>query len=89
MLRERFGCFLHDFGKQSCFIFIAAASGLCRPWKTTFRWLSGLGYSAFFLESAALVWENGAGLKIRGTVTQSMESNLGWKFLAFDLLDGP
>ena len=70
-------------------LFTAAVSGLCRPWKTTFRWLSGLGCLAFFLELAALVWENGAGLKIRGTVTQSMESILGWKFLTLDLLRGP
>ena len=89
MLKERFDCFLHDFGKQSCFLFIAAVSGLCRPWKTIFRLLSGLGCSVFFLESAALVWENGTGLKIRGTVTQSMESILGWKFLTLDLLRGP
>ena len=68
-LGKGFGCFLHDFGKQSCFLFIAAVSGLCRPWKTIFRLLSGLGCSVFFLESAALVWENGTGLKIRGIVT--------------------
>jgi len=31
---------------------MATVFGLCKPWKTTFGWLSGLGYSAFFLESA-------------------------------------
>ena len=47
---EEFGMLLAWFWKQSCFLFMATVSSLCRFWKTTFGWLSGIGYSAFFLE---------------------------------------
>ena len=46
-------------------------------------------FSLFLRASCALVWKNGAELKIRGTVTQSMEPNLGQKFLTLDLHHGP
>ena len=51
LFREEFGMLLAWFWKQSYFLFMATVFSLCRPWKTKFGWLSGLGYSTFFLES--------------------------------------
>ena len=40
------------------FPFMVTVSGLCRPWKNTFGWLSGLGCSSFFLELVVLWCES-------------------------------
>ena len=80
MFRKRFGCFLHDFGNKVVSFFIADVSGLCRPWKTAFGWLSGLGCLAFSLESVVPRCGKWSWAEIRGTVTQSMEPNLGRNF---------
>ena len=44
-----------------------------RSLEIAFGWLSELGCLTFFLELLCFGVENGAGLKIKGTVTQSIK----------------
>ena len=60
-----------------------------RSLEIAFGWLIEQGCSAFLLKLLCFCVENGAGLKIRGTVTQSIKTLLMWKFWIQDLLHEP